>query len=200
MALTTPLPKVYLARHGETAWSLSGQHTGRSDIPLTANGETNARQLGERLQGLTFAKVLCSPLQRAWRTCELAGFGAVQEAEPDLLEWHYGAYDGLKTAEIRQQRPGWDLFRDGCPEGETLDQVAARAERLIQRVRALPGDVLLFSHGHMLRVLAARWLDLPAVEARRFLLSAGALCTLHYEHNRREEPALALWNDVQHIR
>ncbi|MBL8796736.1 MAG: histidine phosphatase family protein [Planctomycetia bacterium] len=197
--MSQPLPKVYLARHGETAWSLSGQHTGRTDIPLTERGERNARQLGDRLRGLTFSQVLSSPLQRAKRTCELAGFGSVLRDEPDLLEWHYGDYEGLKTAEIRQQRPGWDLFRDGCPNGETLEQVATRVDRLIQRVREIPGDVLLFSHGHLLRVLTARWLELPAVEARRFLLSAGALCTLSYEHNRREEPALALWNDVRHI-
>jgi broad specificity phosphatase PhoE len=199
MSHSYPLPKVYLARHGETAWSLSGQHTGRTDIPLTEHGEENARQLGGRLKGMTFTKVFSSPLQRAKRTCELSGFGAGAIDEPDLLEWHYGDYEGLKTVEIRQKRSGWDLFRDGCPGGETLEQVAARADRLIQRVRTVPGDVLLFSHGHMLRVLTARWLELPAVEARRFLLAAGALCTLGYEHNRVEEPALVLWNAVRHI-
>src|SRR5205085_31148 len=150
------LPVVYLARHGETAWSLSGQHTGLTDLPLTERGERNARQLGGRLKELTFAKVFTSPLQRAIRTCELAGFGAVAEVDRDLVEWDYGQYEGRRTAEIRAERPDWQLFRDGCPGGETPEQVAARADRVISRVRAIAENVLLFSSGHFIRVLAAR--------------------------------------------
>jgi len=193
------LPHIYLARHGETAWSLTGQHTGRTDIPLTPKGEDNARRLAERLGGLTFAHAFTSPLVRARRTAELAGFPAAA-TDADLLEYDYGQYEGLRTVEIRQQRPDWDLFRDGCPGGETTDQVGARADRLIARLRALPpGDVILFAHGHILRVLVARWLLLPPIEARRFLLSTAALSILGYEHNRLEEPALALWNDTRHV-
>src|SRR5258708_28850344 len=144
------LPVVYLARHGETAWSLSGQHTGLTDLPLTERGERNARSLGERLKGLTFATVLTSPLQRAVRTCELAGFGAQAAVDRDLLEWDYGQYEGRRSADIHKERPDWQLFRDGCPGGESPDQVGARADRVVSRVRALasrdasaPGDVLL---------------------------------------------------------
>src|ERR1700730_3561569 len=149
------LPFVYLARHGETAWSISGQHTGRTDLPLTQRGEENARKLGERLRGLSVAKVLTSPLQRAFRTCELAGFGAVAEIDRVLLEWDYGEYEGKRTAEILAERPGWQLFRDGCPGGETPAQVGARADRVVNRIRVAGGDVLVFSSGHILRVLAA---------------------------------------------
>ncbi len=148
------LSAVYLARHGETAWSLSGQHTGRTDLPLTERGERNARALGRRLRGLRFAKVFTSPLKRAVRTCELAGFGAAAEIDPDLVEWDYGQYEGLRTADIHAERPDWQLFRDGCPGGETPEQVGARADRVIERLRAVRGDVLVFSHGHFLRVLA----------------------------------------------
>jgi broad specificity phosphatase PhoE len=150
------LPIVYLAPHGETAWSLSGQHTGRTDLPLTPNGERNAKRLGERLRGLTFAKVFTSPFQRASRTCTLAGFGAVAEIDLDLIEWNYGEYEGRTSAEVRAQRPNWDLFRDGCPGGESPAQVGERADRVVQRIRALEGNVLLFSGGHFLRVLAGR--------------------------------------------
>jgi probable phosphoglycerate mutase len=156
------LPIIYLARHGETAWTLSGQHTGLTDLPLTEQGELNARNLGERLRALTFSNVLASPLQRAIRTCELAGFGGSYEIDRDLLEWNYGQYEGRLTADIHAQCPEWQLFRDGCPGGETPNQVAARADRVIGRVRAIPGDVLIFSSGHFLRVLAARWLGLEA--------------------------------------
>jgi probable phosphoglycerate mutase len=160
------LPIVTLARHGETAWSLSGQHTGLTDLPLTERGERNARRLGERLRGLTFARVFTSPLVRAARTCELAGFRGVAEVDRDLLEWNYGDYEGRRTSEIHAQRPDWQLFRDGCPGGETPEQVGARADRVVSRVRALQGDVLLFSSGHFLRVLAARWLGLDAGAGR----------------------------------
>ncbi len=151
--MSDKFPKIYLARHGETEWSLSGQHTGRTDIPLTERGERNARNLGERLKGTHFAKVLTSPLQRAKRTCELAGFGARAETDAELVEWDYGEYEGKRTADIRKERPGWYLFRDGCPGGESLDAVGARADRVIARLRGVGGDVLLFSHGHFLRVL-----------------------------------------------
>jgi broad specificity phosphatase PhoE len=175
--MSKTLPIVYVARHGETAWSLSGQHTGLTDLPLTERGEHNARRLGERLKGLTFAKVLTSPLQRATRTCELAGFGGVAEVDRDLLEWNYGEYEGRRTVEILAERPGWQLFRDGCPGGESPDQIGGRADRVVNRLRAIHGDVLVFSSGHFLRVLAARWLGFKAGAGRYFLLSTASLGT-----------------------
>jgi broad specificity phosphatase PhoE len=196
--MSEALPVVYLARHGETAWSLSGQHTGRTDLPLTERGERNARALGERLRGLTFAKVFTSPLQRAVRTCELAGFGAVAEIDPDLVEWDYGQYEGRRTAEIHAERPDWQLFRDGCPGGESPDQVGARADRVVGRVRAIKGAVLIFSSGHFLRVLAARWLGLNAAAGRYLLLGTASLSALGYEHNLAE-PAIRLWNETRHV-
>lgn len=192
------LSSVYLARHGETAWSLSGQHTGRTDLPLTERGERNARALGERLRGLAFAKVFTSPLQRAARTCELAGFGSAAETDPDLVEWDYGRYEGRRTAEIHAERPDWQLFRDGCPGGESPGQIGARADRVVGRVRAVNGDVLVFSSGHILRVLAARWLGLDAADGRFLLLSTASLSTLGYEHNQAE-PAIRLWNETRHV-
>jgi probable phosphoglycerate mutase len=193
------LPLVYTARHGETAWSLSGQHTGRTDLPLTANGERNARRLGERLKGLTFLKVFTSPLQRASRTCELAGFGPVAERDPDLVEWDYGRYEGLRSAEILAERPDWQLFRDGCPGGESPAQIGERADRVVERVRAVNGNVLLFSSGHFIRVLAARWLALgPGSAGRYFLLSTASLSALGYEHNL-SYPVIRLWNDEHHV-
>jgi broad specificity phosphatase PhoE len=192
------LPVMYLARHGETAWSLSGQHTGLTDLPLTERGERNARRLGARLNGLTFAKVFTSPLQRAARTCELAGFGAVAEVDRDLMEWNYGRYEGRRTAEIHAERPDWQLFRDGCPGGESADQVGARADRVVSRVRAVQGDVLLFSSGHFLRVLTARWLGLEPGAGQYFLLSTASLSALSYEHNR-SEPVIRLWNEIRHV-
>jgi broad specificity phosphatase PhoE len=192
------LPTVYLARHGETAWSISGQHTGLTDLPLTERGEGNARRLGERLKGLSFAKVLTSPLQRAARTCELAGFGKVAQIEPDLLEWNYGEYEGRRTVEIHAERPDWRLFRDGCPGGETPAQVAARADRVIRQLRSIQGDILLFSSGHFLRVLAARWLGLEPAAGRFFVLSTASLSALSYEHTL-SEPAIRLWDDSRHV-
>jgi broad specificity phosphatase PhoE len=159
------LPDVYLARHGETAWTISGQHTGRTDLPLTDRGARNAANLGERLRGLTFSRVLVSPLGRARRTCELAGFSAGAAVVPDLTEWDYGAYEGRRTADIRQERPGWYLFRDGCPGGESVADVSARADRVITRLRKAGGHVLLFGHGHFFRVLAARWIGLSPEDA-----------------------------------
>jgi probable phosphoglycerate mutase len=191
------LPIVYLARHGETAWSLSGQHTGRTDLPLTERGERNARVLGEQLRGLTFPQVFTSPSQRAVRTAELAGFG-IAEIDPDLAEWDYGQYEGRRTAEILAERPDWQLFRDGCPGGESPDQVGARADRVVERVRAVQGNVLVFSSAHILRVLAARWLGLEAAAGRYFLLSTGSLSGLGYEHNLGE-PAIRLWNETRHV-
>jgi broad specificity phosphatase PhoE len=196
--MSETLPVLHLARHGETAWSLSGQHTGRTDLPLTERGERNARALGERLRGLVFAKVLTSPLQRAARTCELAGFGAVAEIDPDLAEWDYGQYEGRDTAEIHAERPDWQLFRDGCPGGESPGQIGARADRVVGRVRVVKGDVLVFSSGHLLRVLAARWLGLDPAGGRYFLLGTASLSALGYEHHLAE-PVIRLWNDDRHV-
>lgn len=192
------LPQVHLVRHGETAWSLSGQATGRTDIPLTKHGERDARELGTLLRGKSFLKVLTSPLQRAWRTPELAGFDVSAQRDPDLMEWDYGAYEGRRTAEIQSERPGWNLFNDGCPDGETLQAVSARAERVIDRVRASRGDVLVFAHRDILRVLAARWVDLPAADARRLYLDTAAHSTLGYHHDL-DEPVIRLWNQAARI-
>jgi len=197
--MSDALPTVYLARHGETAWSISGQHTGLTDLPLTERGERNARRLGERLSGLTFVKVLTSPLQRAVRTCELAGFGKFAQVEPDLLEWNYGEYEGRRSVEIHAERPDWRLFRDGCPGGESPGQVGARADRIVRQLRALRGDILLFSSGHFLRVLAARWLGLEVEAGRFFVLSTASLSALSYEHTL-SEPAIRLWDDSRHVR
>jgi len=196
--MSEALPVIYLARHGETAWSLSGQHTGRTDLPLTERGERNARALGERLRGLEFAKVLTSPLRRAVRTCELAGFGSTAEIASDLVEWDYGQYEGRRSAEIHAERRDWQLFRDGCPGGESPNQVGVRADRLVGRVRAIKGDVLVFSSGHFLRVLAARWLGLDAADGRYLLLSTASLSALSYEHNLAQ-PAIRLWNETRHV-
>src|SRR5689334_11996561 len=180
--MSDALPTVYLARHGETAWSISGQHTGLTDLALTERGERNARRLGERLKGLAFAKVFTSPLQRASRTCELAGYGKVAQVENDLLEWNYGEYEGRRSIDIHAERPEWKLFRDGCPGGETPGQVGARADRVVRQIRQLQGDILLFSSGHFLRVLAARWLGLDVAAGRLFLLSTASFSALSYEH------------------
>ena len=191
------LPDVYLARHGETAWSLSGRHTGRTDIPLTERGEDNARRLQERLAGITFTEVLVSPLQRARRTCDLAGFGAVATVFPDLVEWDYGDYEGRLTSDIRRERPGWYLFRDGCPGGESLAEVSARADRVIARLRGDAGRILVFGHGHFFRILAVRWMGLTVEDARHLLLSTASLSILSYEHTL-SDPAILLWNDDHH--
>ena len=191
--MSEPLPMVYLARHGETAWSLSGQHTGLTDIPLTANGERQATALVPRLQGIAFAAVMTSPLQRAARTCALAGFAARAVTDADLVEWNYGAYEGKRTADIQSVHPGWNLFRDGCPEGESAADAGARADRVIARVRAVAGNVLLFSSGHILRVLAARWVGLAPDGGRSLVLSTASLSILGYEHDR-SEPVIRLWN------
>jgi broad specificity phosphatase PhoE len=196
--MSRAFPTIYLARHGETAWTVTGQHTGLTDIPLTERGERNACRLSQRLNGLTFAKMLTSPLQRARRTCELAGFGSFAEVDTDLVEWDYGDYEGQTSAQIIKKCPDWQLFRDGCPGGESPVQVGARADRVIGRVRALHGDVLLFSSGHFLRVLAARWLGLEPAAGRYFLLRTASLSAVGYEHNE-SEPVIRFWDDTRHV-
>ena len=196
--MSEALPVVYLARHGETAWSRSGQHTGLTDVPLTEAGERNARRLGERLAGLRFASVLTSPLQRAARTCELAGFGPGAEVDRDLVEWNYGRYEGRRTRDILVERPDWQLFRDGCPDGESPHQVGARADRVVSRVRAVQRNVLLFSSGHFLRVFAARWLGLEAGAGRYFVLGTASVSEVGYEHDL-SEPVIRLWDDTRHV-
>lgn len=192
------LPEIYLARHGETAWAISGQHTGLTDIPLTERGERNAVSLGDRLVGATFNEVITSPLVRASKTCELAGYGAKARVDLDLVEWDYGDYEGRKTVDIHQENPDWFLFRDGCPGGESVAAVEARADRVVAHLRGVNGRVLLFSHGHFCRVLAARWLGLPTGEARMFILGTASLSILSYEHNKNE-PVIKLWNDNRHV-
>ena len=183
--------QLVLIRHGETAWSVSGKHTGRSDIPLTANGRVMAVHVGNALRSLQFALVLVSPLQRARQTCELAGLGAQASTRADLEEWNYGDYEGLTTQEIRARRPDWSLWRDGCPGGETASQVQLRVDRVIREARAVQGDVALFAHGHILRVLTARWLDLEPAAGRLFVLSTGTVSTLSYE---RDQSVILQWN------
>jgi probable phosphoglycerate mutase len=182
-----------LVRHGETAWTITGQYTGRTDIPLTQQGERDAKKLGARLKGLAFTQVMTSPLQRARRTAELAGFGKSVVVDADLAEWDYGACEGRRTADIRAERPGWRLLEDGCPGGETLEVISARADRVIDRLRSLEGDMLVFSHRDILRILTARWLRLHAVEARRFYLTTASLSILGYHHDL-DEPVIRLWN------
>ena len=189
---------VYVARHGETAWTVTGQHTGLTDLPLTERGEDNARRLGEPLRRLTFAKVFTSPLRRAMRTCELAGFQSVAETDPDLVEWDYGEYEGRLTADILRERPDWQLFRDGCPGGESPQQVAARADRVVSRARAVTGNVLLFSSGHFLRVLATRWIAIEPVNGQSLMLSTASLSALSYEYSL-SWPAIRFWNDTHHL-
>ncbi|MGZ4307874.1 MAG: histidine phosphatase family protein [Gaiellaceae bacterium] len=185
--------EVVLVRHGETEWSKALRHTGRTDVPLTEEGRRQAERVGEALRGRSFALVLTSPLLRAAETCRLAGFGDVAQARDDLMEWDYGDYEGQRTAEIREKAPGWTVFRDGAPNGETAEQVGARADRVLEEVRGADGDVLLFAHGHLLRVLTARWLGLEASAGRLFALDPGTLSTLGYE---RETSVLRLWNSA----
>jgi broad specificity phosphatase PhoE len=197
--MSESLPMVYLARHGGTAWSRTGQHTGLTDLPLTDAGEEEARQLGKRLAGQKFARVFTSPLQRASRTCALAGFGAVAEIDPDLVEWNYGNYEGRRTAEIHAEAPDWQLFRDGCPGGESPAQIGARADRVLNRVRMVKGDVLIFSSGHFLRVLAARFLGLEPAGGRLLTLNTASLSILGFE-NTESQPVIRLWNDTSHVK
>ncbi len=188
------LLQLYFIRHGETAWSLSGQHTGRTDIPLTAHGENEARGLKPFLEAIDFTRILTSPLQRARRTCELAGLGGSAEVEPDLLEWDYGDYEGRLTADVLKERPDWNLFRDGCPGGETPAQVSARADRLIAKLQGLEGNVALFSHRQFGCVLAVRWIGLPAIEGQHFALGPASLSILGHEASHPKTRVIALWN------
>lgn len=196
--MSDALPIVYLARHGETAWSLSGQHTGLTDIPLTPRGEQNAKKLGAYLKNIAFDQVLTSPLQRARRTCELAGFASRAELDSRLVEWNYGECEGRTTSDIQRQWPDWRIFRDGCPGGESVAAVGIRADRVIARLRGFEGRVLLFGHGHFFRVLSARWLGLAPVDGRLFFLSTASLSILGFEHSQ-DEPVIRLWNDDRHV-
>ena len=193
--MKSALPRVCLARHGQTAWTISRQHTGVTDLPLTPEGEAEAIHLGEQLAGRLFTAVFTSPLRRAVRTCELAGYRPVALVEPDLIEWNYGTYEGRTTREIHAERPGWNLFRHDCPGGEMPEAVGARADRVIRRVRAIDGDVLLFSSAHFLRVFAARWLGLEPRAGKYFVLGTGSLSELGYEHDR-SEPVIRLWDET----
>ncbi len=191
--MSSAFPEIHLVRHGETEWSLSGKHTGRSDIPLTPNGEQAARKLADRLKGLTVSAVWLSPSQRARNTCALSGFGADAVIKQDLAEWNYGAYEGITTKEILAGRPGWRLFRDGCPDGETAADVGARADRIVSELREANTAVLIFSSSHFLRVLAARWLGLPPEDGSRFVLDTTSISVLGYEHDLTE-PVIRRWN------
>lgn len=186
-------PEIYLVRHGETEWAVAGRHTGRSDIPLTKAGEEAARQVAGRLPQIAFATVWTSPSERARRTCELAGFGDRRVVDPDLAEWNYGDYEGVTTKEIHATRPGWQLFRDGCPNGETAADVGVRADAVIARVRAVNATLLIFSSAHFLRVFGARWLGLPPEGGTHFVLDTTSISVLGYEHDLTE-PVIRRWN------
>jgi broad specificity phosphatase PhoE len=183
--------EVVLVRHGETDWSAHLRHTGRTDVPLTEEGRRQAERVGGALRGRSFALVLTSPLQRAAETCRLAGFGDLAQLRPELMEWDYGDYEGRTTVDIRREVPDWTIWRYGAPGGESPEQVGARADDILQELREAPGDTLIFSHGHFLRVLAARWVDLAPTEGRLFALDPATLSTLGYE---REQPVLRIWN------
>ena len=194
--MSADLPKLYLARHGDTAWTDSHQHTGRTDLPLNEQGEQHARQLGGWLQPFSFTRVFTSPLLRASKTCELAGFGVGAEVDHDLIEWDYGRFEGKMTRDILKERPGWELYRDGCPDGEAPRDVAARADRFLARVHGIAGDVLAFSSGHIIRMIAARWLGLPPAAGRVFFCDPASVGVLGFEHDHRDQPVLRLWNFV----
>lgn len=190
----SPEPTVYLFRHGETAWSITGQHTGRTDLPLTTQGEQQVRVLAGRLRGIAFSHVFTSPRLRAQRTCELCGLGPIAKLEPDLAEWDYGDYEGLRSADIRAQQPDWNLFRDGCPGGESPAEISSRADRLIARLRCLHGNVAVFSHGHFGRIFGARWIDLPVIHGQHLLLDTASVSILGFDHQSATEPAIVVWN------
>ena len=197
-SLAAPL-RLYLVRHGETAWSLSGQYTGRTDISLTPRGEDAAKELGARIRSIPFARVLTSPLQRARQTCELARLTTTPEIEPDLTEWDHGDDEGRFPADVLKAQPGWNLFRDGAPHGETPGQIGARADRLLSRLRMMAGNVALFSHGHFGRVLGARWIGLTVGHAQNLLLDTASVSVLCYDHNLTDAPAIALWNSAAYL-
>jgi probable phosphoglycerate mutase len=198
--MPSELPRLFVARHGDTAWTESRQHTGRTDIPLNERGEERARQLGEQLRRFSFSQVFTSPLQRASKTCKLAGFGAVAETDADLVEWDYGRFEGKLTKDIVKERPGWEIFRDGCPDGESPTDVATRADRFIARARGLDGDVLAFSSAHIIRMIAARWLGLPPAAGRFFFCRPASVGVLAFEHKSRNEPIIGLWNYARQAR
>jgi broad specificity phosphatase PhoE len=195
--MESPQKKIYLIRHGETEWTLSGQHTGKTDIPLTKNGENQAKLLGTRLRGHSFQSIFTSPLQRAQQTCALTGLLKTAQIDPDLVEWNYGDFEGMTSAQIRKIQPHWSIFSNGAPNGESVAAVGARADKVLAKIQSIQGDVALFSHGHFLRVLAARWLQLPAQEGRLFALFPGSLSILGFEKNVH---VLSLWNDTSHIK
>jgi len=192
------LLRLYLIRHGETEWALSGRHTGLTDIPLTQNGEDEARKLGKHLRDIQFAQVLTSPLQRAHQTCALVGLKPVPEIEPDLAEWDYGDYEGKRSVDIRKERPDWNVFRDGCPHGERPAQISARADRLIARLCKLDGNIALFSHGQFGGVLAVRWIGLAVVEAQHFPLGTASVSVFTFASHHPTVPVIALWNATAH--
>ncbi len=198
--MSSELPKLYLVRHGDTAWTDSEQYTGRTDLPLNARGEAHARQLGERLRGFSFIRVFTSPLQRAAKTCNLAGFGSAVEVDPDLIEWDHGNFEGVLARDVRREYPGWELFRDGCPGGESPQEVAARADRFIARIREICGDVLAFSSGHIIRMIAARWNGLTPAAGRVFFCRPASVGVLGFEHENRDLPIIRLWNYVSEPR
>jgi len=190
-------PRVYLVRHGQTAWSLSGQHTSRTDLPLTARGEEEARRLAPMLAKIRFAHVLCSPRKRARQTCELAGFGSQPEIDVNLTEWDYGKYEGLTGPEVQRENPGWNIYTDGCPGGESPEAISQRADAVIKRIRSLETPVLIFSHGHFLRILAARWVEWPVSQAKGLFLSTASRSALGFEHEDPSKPVIAEWNVLQ---
>lgn len=190
-------PQAYLIRHGETAWSITGQHTGSTDIPLTSQGENAARALAPCLRRIHFTKILTSPLLRARQTCQFAGLGLEAEIEPDLSEWNYGDYEGKRTVDIQEARPGWSVWRDGCPHGETPADISDRADRVLARLRATAGDVVLFSHGQFGSALAARWIGLAVIEAQHFALGPASISILAYETGHPNVPVIALWNAIR---
>jgi probable phosphoglycerate mutase len=198
--MSAPLPQLFLARHGDTAWTDSRKHTGQTDIPLNERGAEHARQMGARLRGFSFVQVFTSPLQRASKTCELAGFGGVSEVDPDLTEWDYGDLEGLLTSDILTRRPGWELYRDGCPSGESPEDVAMRADRFIKKVHDMSGDILAFSSGHIIRMIAARWNGLAPAAGRVFYCRPASVGVLGFEHDNREEPVIRLWNYISEPR
>ncbi len=186
--------RLYLIRHGETEWSLSGRHTGRTDIPLTANGEEEARELGQRLRDIDFDHVRTSPLKRAQQTCQCAGLDHLQAIEPDLSEWDYGDYEGQRSVDIRKERPDWNVYRDGCPRGETPVQISDRADRLLSRLRALSGNIALFSHGQFGCVLGTRWIGLEVAKAQHFMLGTASLSIFSFDPHFPDVPVIASWN------
>ena len=197
--MNTSIPlRFYLIRHGETEWAIDRRHTGFTDIPLTQNGENEARTLGQHLRDISFAHVLTSPLQRAQQTCALVALNQAPDLEPDLTEWDYGDYEGKRSVDIRQERPDWTIFRDGCPRGEMPAQISARADRLLARLRKLDGNIALFSHGHFGSVLATRWIELAVVEAQHFPLGTASVSILTFASHPPTVPIIALWNVAPH--